>query len=156
MSDERDEIKKIPIKNYKVVKVILKIILILVILVDIIWRFIYAIIGPYDYRRGERELHKIIPNAIEFFWNNENEFRRIALEITDNEVIRDLKISQKNFKVTDAYERRGGVYFFVELKDLSYLSIVYNPDFEYDLRLLVYCKKICDDWYIFIRNNPRA
>ena len=156
VSDERDEMKKVPIKNYRLLKVILIIILILVILVDIIWRFVNAVIGPYDYRRSDRELHKIIPNAIELFWNNEDKLRSIALEIADNEVKYSLSMSDENLEVYYASKRRNGVYFYLCSIDLSVLYIVCNPDFEYDLRYLAYCKKLCDDWYIYIMNSPQG
>ena len=156
MPDERDETKKITGKNNELVKVIVLIALIIVVLVDIFIRFVYPVIGPYDYSIGNKELREIIPNAIEFFWNNEDEFRRIASEITDNEVIGNLNISQENFKVTSAYERGDGVYFHLLRIDLSDLLIVYNPNFEDDLRFLSYCMKFSDDWYICIWNSPRT
>ena len=157
MSDENAKIKEIPEKKHHRAKVIALIILSIVLPVGAFWgATVYSIIGPYNYSRGVRELEKIIPDAIELFFNNEDEFKKIASEITENEVIRNLNISYENVMVSSAFHDRRGVYFQVERKDLSDLFIVYNPAFEYDLKFMAECKKLCDDWYILILNSPKG
>ncbi|MCL2164484.1 MAG: hypothetical protein FWH55_08870 [Oscillospiraceae bacterium] len=157
MPDDKTELKMISGRKHKLARVIALIILSVVLLVGTIWGVIlYSFSGPYNYSRGVMELKKDIPGATELFWNNEHEFRRIALEITNNEVVNTLNISHEELMVSSAFRDSRGIFFRVERRDLSDLFIACDPDFEYYSRFMAYSEELCEDWYILIINSPRG
>ena len=135
----------------KMIKFLIIIVLVPILILSLWLCFIwYAATRPYDHRTNIEQTKEMIPDAKQFFFDNEMIFYEVINnEPFDYDIEKYNNLSLNNIKIKRVAQNFG-IEFALGGYNFTTLFIYYKPDFI-KLPRVAYKEKINEDWHIVIR-----